>query len=214
MVRPGDSVREGQILGQMDSHDLSIQLAAITADSERMRKSYDVNLASGKVAAAQIDRLELERLEQQKELLEHRMSNLAIRSPVEGYVIGGDLKRKEGSPLTLGQVLYEIAPLDQMCVELSIDQSDIASVKMGQEVSIRFEAWGGESLVGHLARIHPRSEIRESRNVFIAEVVLADSNEQLRPGMRGEARIAVAGENMATAIGKRWWHRLVSYWGF
>jgi len=49
--------------------------------------------------------------------------------------------------------------------------------------------------------------------VFIAEVVLADASDQLRPGMRGEARIAVGGQSVATAIGKRWWHRLASYWG-
>ena len=122
---------------------LRLELAAVTADAERARKSYDVNLASDKVAAAQIDRLELERLEQQKRLIEHRMSNLAIRSPVAGYVIGGELKRKEGSPLTIGQVMYEIAPLDQMIVELAIDPSDLAWVEAGQQVTMRFEACRG-----------------------------------------------------------------------
>ncbi|MCZ6773228.1 MAG: hypothetical protein O7G83_14790, partial [Proteobacteria bacterium] len=35
----------------------------------------------------------------------------------------------------------------------------------------------------------PRSEIREHENVFIAEVKLDNSDLQLRPGMKGRAKI-------------------------
>ncbi len=213
LVRPGDNVAKDQILGKMDEHDLRLELAAVSADAERARKSYDVDLASDKVAAAQIDRLELERLEQQKQLIEHRMSNLAIRSPVAGYVIGGELQRKEGSPLTIGQVLYEIAPLDQMIVELAIDPSDIAWVQAGQQVTMRFEACAGDSATGRIVRIHPRSETRDSRNVFIGEVALADSTDELRPGMKGQARVVIEGESLGSGLCKRAWFRLASFFG-
>jgi hypothetical protein len=213
LVRPGDVVTKGALLGQMDGRELRIELATITANYEQARKSHDVNLAAGKVAAAQIDRLELARLEQQRSLVEHRMANLAIRSPVAGYVIGGDLKRTEGAPLTVGQVLFEIAPLDQMIVEVAIPDDDIGHVQAGQLVSIRFDARAGEDFVGRLARIHPRSETRDSQNVFIGEVSLDETASALRPGMKGRARILVEGKSLAKGFWERTWHVTATFFG-
>jgi hypothetical protein len=213
LVRPGDVVAKDALLGLMDGRELRIELAANTADHEQARKSRDVNLAAGKVAQAQIDRLELERLDQQRSLLEHRIVNLAIKSPVAGYVIGGDLERTEGAPLTVGQVLYEIAPLDQMIVEVAISDDDIALVDVGQHVSIRFDAYAGENFVGRLVRIHPRSETRDSRNVFIGEVALDEAAGALRPGMKGRARIEIEGKSLAGGLGQRALHSVAMFLG-
>jgi multidrug efflux pump subunit AcrA (membrane-fusion protein) len=145
--------------------------------------------------------------------LEHRITNLAIRSPVAGYVIGGDLKRTEGAPLTVGQVLYEIAPLDQMIVEVAIADDDIALVEVGQPVSIRFDAYAGDEFAGRLLRIHPRSETRDSRNVFIGEVMLDEAAGALRPGMKGKARIAIGGKSLAGGLCQRGWHTIAMLLG-
>ncbi|MEX2141896.1 MAG: efflux RND transporter periplasmic adaptor subunit [Pirellulales bacterium] len=214
LVRPGDLVVENQVLGRMDGHELRLELAAVTADQQQTRKSHDVNLAAGKVAAAQIDKLELERLEQQRTLLDHRIANIEIRSPVAGYVISGDLDRSEGAPLTIGKVLYEIAPLDQMIVEVAIDDDEVACVHEGQQVSIRFDAHSGETFVGQLTRIHPRSETRDARNVFIGEVTLEHTDVALRPGMKGAARISLASESLLTGLLSRLWHALTAMVGF
>jgi multidrug resistance efflux pump len=213
LVRPGDVVAKDALLGQMDGRELRIELAAITADYEQARKSHDVNLAAGKVAAAQIDRLELARLDQQRALVEHRMANLALRSPVAGYVIGGDLKRTEGAPLTVGQVLYEIAPLDQMIVEVAIADDDIGLVRTGQLVAIRFEAHSGADFSGRLVRIHPRSETRDSRNVFIGEVAIDAAPGALRPGMKGRARIVIDEKSLAKGVWERSWHAFATFFG-
>jgi multidrug efflux pump subunit AcrA (membrane-fusion protein) len=214
LVRPGDLVTEGAILGRMDGRELALELAALSADYERTRKSHDVNLAAAKVAAAQIDKLELERLEEQRKLLNHRMAHVEIRSPVAGYVISGDMEQTEGAPLTLGQSLYEIAPLDQMIVEVEIDDDEVAKVREGQAASVGFEAHRGETFDGTIARIYPRAEIRESRNVFIAEVTLSDSQAALRPGMKGTARIAVEGESLLVGLLTRLWSALAGIFGF
>jgi biotin carboxyl carrier protein len=213
LVRPGDEVAQGQVLGQMDGRELRIELAAVTADYERVRKSHDVNLAADKVAAAQIDKLELERLDLQRKLLEYRQANLEIKSPVAGYVISGDMKRTEGAPLTVGQVLYEIAPLEEMIVEVAIDDGEVAHVEEGQEVLIRFEAHAGDDVSGRLTRLHPRSETRDSRNVFIGEVTLDDASLALRPGMNGKAQLVVD-QSLLLGLTKRAWHGLTSFVGW
>src|SRR5690606_27148916 len=89
LVEPGDLVRRDQVLGRLDGKEVRWELASVMAEYERVSKSYDVNLAAGKVAAAQIDRLEMERLDHKRRLLEHRAANLEIRSPIDGIVLSG-----------------------------------------------------------------------------------------------------------------------------
>jgi biotin carboxyl carrier protein len=214
LVRPGDVVAKDELLGRMEGRELRIELAGVTADFERMRKSYDVNLAAGKVAAAQIDKLELERLDQQRQLLAHRTANLEIRSPVAGYVISGDPERTQGAALTIGQVLYEIAPLEAMIVEIAVDDDEIAQVAIGQTVSITFDAHPNEVFEGRLARIHPRSETRDTRNVFIGEVLIEDAQTPLRPGMKGKARIEMHGQSLGGGMVRRGWHAIARISGF
>ena len=56
-------------------------------------------------------------------------------------------------------------------------------------MEIRLEAYPWRKWKGTVANIWPRSEIRDDENVYIAEVKLDNSDLQLRPGMKGRAKI-------------------------
>jgi biotin carboxyl carrier protein len=189
LVEPGDVVRRGQVLGRMDAREIRWEIAGLEADEQRAGKSRDANLANSKVAAAAIDRLEMERFELKRRLLAERAEHLEIKSPIDGVVIAGDLKRSEGVTLKLGQSLYEIAPLEAMVAELAIPEAEIAQVAPGQEVTFWLDAYPGQAWTGKLARLQPRSEVRDSENVFVGELVLDNADALLRPGMNGEAKI-------------------------
>ena len=64
------------------------------------------------------------------ELLESRSKKLEIKSPIRGIVLRGDQKRAEGMPVTLGQNLFEVAPLDKMVVEVAIPERDFTQAKV------------------------------------------------------------------------------------
>ena len=189
LVKPGDVVRRDQVLAQMDGRELRMEMAGLQAELDRAAKDRDVNLAAGKVAAAQVARLEWERLDQKRRLLESRSEHLEIKSPLDGVVIRGDLERSEGVSVTVGHPLFEIAPLDQMVFELAIPDDDISHVQTGQAVEVQVEGLAGSRFRGTLAAIHPRAEIRDGRNVFLGEVVLDNAQQILRPGMKGHAKI-------------------------
>lgn len=189
LVKPGALVARDQVLGRMDGREIRWEMAGLTADQGRAGKSRDMNLAGSKVAAAQIDKLEMERIEHERRLLDHRLQHLDIKSPIDGVVISGDLQRSEGIPLTVGQTLYEIAPLDRMVAELAIEDDEISHVSIGQQVSLWIDALPGCRFTGTVTSIHPRSEIRDDRNVFVGEVLLENADGALRPGMKGHAKI-------------------------
>lgn len=217
LVRPGDEVRRDQVLAQLDGRELRMELASLEAEFERVQKSRDVNLAAGKVAATQIDKLELKRLEQKRKLLEYRNKNLEIRSPVKGIVVSGDQERSEGAPVEVGQVLYEIAPLTDMIVEVAVDDEQVTHISVGEEVTVALDAYSGRQFTGRVTKLHPRAEIRDSQNVFVAEVVLeegpaGEADVELRPGMKGKVKLS-SSELLSVVLAKRAWYAAASFLG-
>jgi hypothetical protein len=89
----------------------------------------------------------------------------------------------------MGKTLFEIAPLDAMVVELCIPEEDIRHVQVGMTVDIQLEAAPEDSLTAVIRSVHPRAEIRDGRNIFIAEADIPNHNSLLRPGMRGSSHV-------------------------
>jgi RND family efflux transporter MFP subunit len=189
LVLPGDKVQAGEVLGEMEGRELRSRQAALEADLARSSKSRDANLAGGKFAAAQIDRLQSQRLEHELAVLEERLKKLEIKSPIDGIVVSGDLRRNEGAAVKVGQSLFEIAPLESVVAEIAVPEEDLEGVSLRAPVTLRLDAAPGRSWQGQIERVHPRGELRENKQVFIAEFVLANSSGELRPGMKGNASI-------------------------
>ncbi|NQT11231.1 MAG: efflux RND transporter periplasmic adaptor subunit [Planctomycetes bacterium] len=188
-VKPGDVVAEGDLLARMDGREIRWKRAGAVADQNQAAKKRDAAMAAHDYAEAQIAKLEMERLDLELRLLDHRAENLDIRSPVDGIVTSGDLERVEGAPLVIGQALFEIAPLEKMIVEIAVADDEVSYVRDGQPIVVRLDAYPGKTWQLELSKVKPRSEIRDQENVFIAEATLDNADGLLRPGMKGRARI-------------------------
>lgn len=189
LVDPGDTVTAGSVLARIDGREIRWELAGLEAQRNRVRKQRDAAMAGHDVPTAQQAKLEMRRLDMKIRLLERRLASLDIKTPLSGIVVSGDMRSAHGAPLAVGQQLFEIAPLDQMVVELSIPEDEIAYAEAGRPVTLRLDAFPGETWNGVLSAIHPRAEIRDGQSVFIGEMTLNNRSERLRPGMRGRATI-------------------------
>jgi multidrug resistance efflux pump len=210
-VEPGDLVSQDQLLARIDGREIRWELAGMAAEQTKASKQRDGHRAAHEFGSAEVARYEMERLALKTELLEYRGDNLDIRSPIDGIVITGDLKKAEGVPLTVGQTLFEIAPLDRMIVEIAVPEEEIRHVRTGQAVEIVLEAFPRERLQGTLARIHPRSELKETEHVFVAEFDLSNPDARLRPGMHGKARISTPSHPLAWNLFHKPWEKML-YW--
>jgi hypothetical protein len=188
-VKPGDEVSEGQIIAELDGREIRVALAeSIAAQSSALKKRDDA-MVSADASSLQMAQLEADRLALEVERLQFRNDNLLIRSPVKGVVLTGDLKRSEGVPVNPGQKLFEIAPLEEMLIEVSIPERAIGLVTPTMPVALRLEYDSGKIWRTELRKVHPVSEIVDGRNVFIGEALLVNENGELRPGMKGSVRI-------------------------
>ena len=189
LVEPGDIVTKDQLLAQMDGREIRWELAEVQANLNKATKERNTQLSKKEFGNAAISGHEMQRLEQRAGLLQHRNESLEIRSPADGVVVSGDHREAEGVPLEMGKTLFEIAPLDAMVVELCIPEEDIRHVQIGMTVDIQLEAAPEDSITALIRSVHPRAEIRDGKNIFIAEADIPNDTSLLRPGMRGSAHV-------------------------
>ena len=190
LVEPGDVVVKDQLLAQMDGREIRWELAEVQANLNKATKERNTQLSKKEFGNAAISGHEMQRLEQRAALLTHRSSSLEIRSPADGVVVSGDHREAEGVPLEMGKTLFEIAPLNAMVVELCVPEADVRHVEIGMSVAIQLEAVPEESITAVIRTVHPRAELRDGENIFVAEADILNDDALLRPGMKGSATIS------------------------
>ena len=203
LVEPGDLVEANQLLARMDAREIQWELAGVQADLHKANKERNTHLSTHEFGDAAIARHEVERLQTRSDLLQHRDTNLEIRSPISGLIVSGDHREAEGVPLDQGQTLFEVAPLHHMVVEVSIPEEDIRHVSDGMTIRVQLDAIPDRILEARLRRIHPRAELVDNENVFIAEAELKNDELQLRPGMRGAVKVI----SHRHTLGWNWFHK-------
>ena len=199
-VEPGDVVQAGQLLAELDGRELRWELAGIRADIGKATKERNTFLSERKSGEAAIARHEIERLQNREAVLLARTKNLEIRSPQAGIVVAGDLKDTEGVPLETGQSLFEIAPLDRMTIEVAVPEDDIRHVTDGMTVRLVLDSAPADVVDAQIERLHPRSEVRDDENVFLAEAVVENTDGRFRPGMKGQAKVSTGSQALGWTL--------------
>ncbi|GEM_PF-6316099 len=194
-VRPGESLQEGQLLARLEDRELRLQEAELIAARERRRKRRDALAGSPEadIAEYQMASLELEETKRQLERLHLRQQQLRLESPISGILLSGDLSRRIGDRVEPGEILFEVAPLDQMHLELKVPSREIAGIEIGQQVRFRLEAFPEQVWEAEIRHIHARSQSSLPENPFLIVVPFPEQQElALRPGM--QARASIEGE--------------------
>lgn len=114
-----------------------------------------------------------------------------MRAPIDGVIIQGDLSQMIGAPVDKGQVLMTAAPRDQRRVIVEVDERDIHWVRVGQRGRLSVAALPWDWIDLTVRRITPMAQVVEGRNVFEVEADVATGAGELRPGLRGVARITI-----------------------
>jgi hypothetical protein len=214
LVEPGDVVKEDQDLALMDAREIRLAISETNADLKRADVKRNVQLAKHDQGAARMAELERERLDLKLQLLQSRNKQLEIKSPIHGIVLRGDQKRAEGMPVTLGQNLFEVAPLKKILVEAAIPERDFPYAQVGQKVRAKLDSYPGQTLEGTLIRIHPRAEEWDNNYVFVGEMIIDNPHEVFRPGMNGKATIYGARHPLYWNLFHKLWENILMYVGW
>jgi len=204
-VKPGDVVEQGQVLAELDGKEVRWRLAEASARREGKLKERDQALADRNVSATQLAQRQADSLTLEVELLKYQRDNLEIKAPIAGTILSGNLERSEGVPVQTGQKLFDLAPIEQLELEISVPDAEVSRVRAGQTVYFRLESQTSFGYKSELAEVYPISELYNDRNVFVCLAMVDNTAGQLRPGMRGKARISADARPLGWILFHRLW---------
>ena len=191
-VEVGDVVKgDDSILGGLDTAELRLSLAAAKAEKASYLKQTSAAMRDGETAQAQIAEANADKIQAQIELLEYQIGQASLVSPISGIVVKGDLKREIGAPVKVGDVLFEVCPLESLRAQLMVPEDAIYDIKVGQEGYLATASYPSERIKFVVERINPIAEVVNQRNVFKVRVQLLETHSWMRPGMEGIAKVSV-----------------------
>src|SRR5262249_35711713 len=155
-------------------------------------REYTDAMSKHERAKAQILQTQIEQATAQIDLLDEQLSRLRILAPFDGYVITGDLSQALGAPLERGNVLFEVAPLNEYRVLLKVDERDVNVIKINQKGELALTASPDKALPIHITRITPISTAEEGRNFFRVDAGIdGEVPAGLRPGLQGVGKVMI-----------------------
>jgi len=208
MVEPDDPVHAGvTVLGTLDDSDLHRERLGAIAEQSEHQRDLDAALAAGKTVEAQIAKARINRLEQRINLLNARIERATLIAPVDGRILSGDLKQRINAPVRTGDKLFEVGPIDSLYAELAVPEDLVSELRVGHRGELATTSNPDRKLGFTVDRIHPVAEVVDQRNVFKVKVTLDESDQTLRPGMAGIAKVRIDRRSYAWL----WTHRLVNW---
>jgi len=204
LVRPGDRVKRGQIIGTLDCRNasaaslgISMQARAISAQQVALahEAARITELQSGGFASAnEIEKKQADSASKEAELMSTRarleratleVSDCVLRSPFDGEV--SDRTMDPGAYVHPGQSIAVVIDRSTVRVEADAPEEDFDLVKPGVKVDIVALAIG-RNLAGSISRRSPAAD-GSTRTVHF-EIDLPDPTRTLPVGTTAELSVA------------------------
>lgn len=193
-VIPGDEVREGDVLMQLDRQPFDRAIESAQESLERAETNLSI-LDSGEQATSAeeiAERIEAQQqVEQAEEALseaEAALSQSLVLAPFDGTVIY--VAASEGDPVPQGSELIQLAELQEFELVVNIDEVDLPLISVGAETRILLEAFPDRMIESEIHSIARRAEIVGGTTVFPATVRFQGEDDLLiLPGMNADVEI-------------------------
>lgn len=207
-VAEGDTVKQGQVIAQLDRQPLEDQrrqaAAAVEqaraqvenarANLQRNQQLFERGIASGKEvedAKAQMaaGQSALDTANAALNTAERNVERASVRSPIAGQVVKRMVSVGEQVDGTAAQPIAEIANIDRVELAANVPAEQIARIKIGQEAAITTEAHPGRTFAGTVLAIAPA--IDATTNAGLVRIRVANLDRALKVGMFAEAHVTL-----------------------
>ena len=195
-VRAGDYVEQDEKLCVMDDRELRLERLNWISKTAQYEKQYQEAQAMHKRAEAKIIKAQLDQAEARLSLAETQIKRTVLTAPFKGLVLSGDLSQRLGGAVGKGEILFEIAPLDQYRIILEVDERRITDLSVGQKGTMILSALPNKKIAFTVEKITPITLAKEGLNYFRVEASPPVFVDRLRPGMEGIGKIYVDRRNL------------------
>lgn len=182
LVKEGDYVTKGTPIFRMTSKTAESLIRTYKNAMDSAQESVDSSV--NKVDSAQ-----------------DSYDNYTITAPISGRVITKSYKvgDKVNAGSNSGVTMATIYDLSAYTFEMSVDELDVVSVAVGQEVSVEADAFSGQTFTGHVTNISLESSVSNGVSTYPVTVTL-DETGSLLPGMNVDGYIILEQADDALTI--------------
>jgi multidrug resistance efflux pump len=190
-VRAGETVATGDVIAELDTEELLLQQQRYAAEKNEYIRQYRKALSTRDQTQAHIFKSQVSQADAQLELLEKKIERSSLVSTLDGVIISGDLSRSLGAPVKTGDLLFEVAPLDEYRLIIFVDEKQVIDVQPGQSGTLTLKALPGSTLPLVVHKVSPVFSEDEKGIAYRVEAQLTEHFSGLRPGMEGVAKIDI-----------------------
>jgi len=124
-------------------------------------------------------------------------NNTVIRSPFDGVV--ATLSVQKGDTAGSGTAVATVITKQQVA-QISLNEVDVAKIKVGQKVNLTFDALDGLSLTGKVAQIDTLGTASQGVVNYTVKISLDSQDDQIKPGMSVSATIILDAKTDALMV--------------
>ena len=129
--------------------------------------------------------------------LQDTMNNYTITAPISGTIIEKDAK--VGDAVKTGDTLCIVYDLSYLEMSINVDELQISSISVGQQVQITADAVPDKTYVGTVTRVSMKGKSDGGTTTYPVTIRI-DDTDGLRPGMNANAEIVVAEAKNALVV--------------
>ena len=220
-VKEGDTVKTGQLLLKLDSRSREMAVAQAKGSLISAKSSMEtakINLdrvqqlfSKGMTPQSELDvaknnfdqaSAQVQISQATQDQAQDQLDKCTIRAPMYGVITQLNSEVGEnvviGTMNSAGTVIMVISDLSAIEIEADVDETDIASVKVDQDVKISLDAFPDTSFhgrvieVGNSAKAADLYSTSSSVTNFVVKILIEDLVQNIKPGMTASVDITTA----------------------
>jgi multidrug resistance efflux pump len=191
-VKIGQKIDQGERLLLLDTSELLLEESAALANQIRFLREGEKARALNTLIEMKIAQARADQARAKLELIQHRLNQAQVSSPITGIIVEGDLEELRGAPVNKGDILFKVARHENLFVKLKVNEDDIHELSEGQSGNIAFVSRPQLKYPFKIFQIDPVALPGDAGNIFIARGKNLDASmDWWRPGMSGIAKLDV-----------------------
>lgn len=199
LVRPGDKVAAGAVIGRLDddAEQIALERAKLAHEDAQAALARTQELASANAATAV--QLNTAQLAADNARLELQNAELALKRRVIVSPIGGTVglfEASAGNAVTAQSVVTTIQDTSHILVSFWVPERYASAVATGMAVSASAVALPGETIAGSVVAVDNR--VDPTSRTLKMQAQIDNAGGRLRPGMSFSVSMAFAGETFPT----------------
>lgn len=189
LAEEGQQVRAGQVLVRLDPDRARLQVAQSAAQMRKLEASYrrSMRLAEQKlISANDFEQLkyDLENARAGNDMARLELSYAQVRAPISGVIASSEIKA--GNFVQINTPIFRIVDDSRLEAVLKVPERHLATIRVGQPVSLQADALPGRHFSGTVVRVSP--VVDAGSGTFRVVSGFAGGNG-LQAGMFGRLRI-------------------------